>query len=93
MRCLVLPWFIELDAAAQDDLRRLGSAERVRILRFLDDRLAKSPDPRKLGARLSGTLADQWRYRVGNYRLLAQIEDRKLLVLVVKIAHRSVAYR
>ena len=88
-----MSWTIELDTAAQADLRRLGSPERVRILRFLEDRLASSSDPRKLGKRLTGTLKEQWRYRVGDYRLLAQIEDRKLLVVVVKIAHRSVAYR
>jgi len=64
-----------------------------RILRFLSKRVAGSQDPRSLGEALRGShLGKFWKYRVGDYRALARIEDERLLVLVVKIGHGSLVY-
>lgn len=51
-----------------------------------------SQDPRHLGKPLSGNLREFWRYRVGDYRLICKIQDDHLLILVVRIAHRSQVY-
>ena len=87
-----MSWTIELTPDAEDDLARLDRpiAKRVR------DALAaigKLQDPRLRGKALCGPLGDFWSYRVGDYRALCRIEDRRITVLVVKIAHRSEVYK
>ena len=54
--------------------------------------MANLEDPRSLGKPLSGGLSGLWRYRVGSFRIVADIEDRDVRILVVKIAHREEAY-
>ncbi|QXX73234.1 type II toxin-antitoxin system RelE/ParE family toxin [Methylovirgula sp. HY1] len=88
-----MTWQIEFDAAALDDLRKLGSAGRVHVLRFLQERIAPADDPRRLGKALSGDKPGFWRYRVGDYRIIARIEDQRLMVLIIAIGHRSEIYR
>jgi mRNA interferase RelE/StbE len=57
-----------------------------------DIELAVADDPRMLGRALRGELSEYWRYRVGDYRLVCEIQDDVLTVLVVRIAHRSKVY-
>ncbi len=89
----MLNFSVELEPKAIKDLRRLGSVERKRVLRYLYDRVVKLDNPRQLGSPLSGNLSGLWRYRVGDVRIIAQIDDGKLLVLVVAIGTRSEIYR
>lgn len=86
-------WRVEFHPAAVRDLRKLGSDAERRILRYLRERIAGSNDPRLLGHALTGDLKGLWRYRVGDYRLIAQIEDDRLVVLVVALGHRREVYR
>lgn len=73
---------------------RERSLDPRRILRFLHQRLAPREDPRTLGEPLSGSrLGDFWKYRVGDYRVIAALLDEKLLVLVVRIGRRDAVYR
>jgi mRNA interferase RelE/StbE len=86
-----MAWTIEFDRAAERELRKLGRVEAQRILRFLNDRVAPLPDVRSLGEALKGsTLGGLWKYRVGDYRIIALIEDAILRVLVVRVGHRRV---
>jgi mRNA interferase RelE/StbE len=86
-------WRIEFDRAAARDLRKLGAdAERL-ILRYLRQRIAPSDDPRRFGHALTGDLKGLWRYRVGDYRIVASIEDELFVVLVVTVGHRREVYR
>lgn len=73
-------------------LAKLGKDTALRLIQFMDDRVASADDPRKFGKALSGTLRDFWRYRVGDYRILVKIEDENLVVLVVQVGHRSRIY-
>jgi len=57
----------------------------------MDERVAN--DPRCLGKALSGRFSGLWRYRIGDYRLICDIQDKKLCVLVVEIDHRRDVYR
>lgn len=82
---------IELTPEAIKDLRRLDRQHAARILRFLRDRVTSAEDPRALGTALVGK--PYWRYRVGDYRILAEIDDLVLLVLVVEVGHRREIYR
>lgn len=87
-----MAWTIEFDERAQQDLANLDKPIAKRIRRFLEDRFAPSHNPRAFGHSLKHQFAGLWRYRVGDYRILCRIEDQKLTVLVVEIAHRSNAY-
>ena len=55
--------------------------------------IAKLEDPRSRGKALTGNLAGVWRYRVGDYRILCDIEDGRLVVVVVDVAHRREVYK
>ena len=65
-----------------------------RIVKFLQDRVAKLDDPRSIGEALHGSrLGEFWKYRVGDYRLICKIEDERLVVLVLRVGHRREIYR
>jgi mRNA interferase RelE/StbE len=86
-------WDVEFDPDALRDLRKLGSdAERL-ILKYLRTRIATANDPRRFGHALGHDLKGLWRYRIGDYRVVALIEDDKFTVLVVTVGHRREVYR
>ena len=86
-------WRVEFDRAAARDLRKLGSQAERLILRYLRERIATADDPRRFGHALTGDRQGLWRYRVGDYRIVASIEDDRFVVLVVTIGHRREVYR
>ncbi len=86
-------WRVEFDRAAVRDLRKLGLDAERRILRYLRERIAGSTDPRRLGHPLTGDRKGLWRYRVGDYRIVAAIEDDRFVVLVLTVGHRREVYR
>ena len=86
-------WTIEFEQDAIRQLNRLDITVRGRILRFLETRVASSGDPRQLGKPLKGAMAEFWGYRVGDYRLVCLLEDRRMIVTVVSAAHRREVYR
>lgn len=73
-------------------MRKLDRGIAARIFEELDE-IAKLEDPRVRGKSLTGNLAGVWRYRVGDYRIVADIEDDVLVILVVDVDHRSKVYR
>ncbi len=88
-----MAWTIEFDERARKDLRRLDTVVQKSILRYLRQRVAVAADPRRLGKPLHGEFAGLWRYRVGDWRLVCRIEDRRLVVLVLTVVHRREIYR
>lgn len=79
--------------AALKVLKQLDPPLARRILAFLQQRLAPLDDPRSLGAALQGSrFAGLWRYRVGDYRIIARLQDDTLHILVVHIGHRRDVY-
>ncbi|HEV8541571.1 MAG TPA: type II toxin-antitoxin system RelE/ParE family toxin [Verrucomicrobiae bacterium] len=62
------------------ELRKLGRPAQEEIIGFLDRRVSGSSDPRRFGKVLRADLAGLWRYRVGDYRVLCQIQDRQMIV-------------
>ena len=87
-----MAWKIEFERAAQKELDKLDKPVARRILRFLNQRVGKLDDPRQIGERLKGTLSEFWKYRVGDYRLICSLENDRLVVLVLRIAHRREVY-
>ena len=89
-----MAWKIEFDPLADREIDRLDPEIARRIVKFLHGRLAKLDDPRSIGAALTGPrFGEFWKYRVGDYRVIARIEDKILRILVVKIGNRSVVSR
>jgi mRNA interferase RelE/StbE len=88
-----LAWTVEIDSGAKRDLAKLDPPVARRILKFLRERIASVADPRSIGAPLHGSkLGEFWKYRLGAYRLICSIEDRRLVVLVLRIGHRRDVY-
>jgi mRNA interferase RelE/StbE len=89
-----MAWRVDLSGQAQRDLRKLDRQVAQRILTFLRDRVAPLENPRSIGEALRGPrLGDFWKYRIGDYRVIASIEDSVLRVLVVRIGNRREIYR
>jgi mRNA interferase RelE/StbE len=88
-----MPWTVELSADAGKALDKMDTTTRARIRRFVRERLQGTDNPRQWGAALTGYYAGLWKYRIGAYRLVCQLQDARLVVLVVKAGHRSDVYR
>lgn len=88
-----MSWTLEFDAQARRDMRRLAPLQRGRILRYLNERVLVLDNPRQLGGTLKGSLSKYWRYRVGDLRVLAHIDDGKLVILVITVGNRREIYR
>jgi mRNA interferase RelE/StbE len=87
-------WTIEYAQSSRKPMERLDPMVRRRIRLFLSERVAMLDDPRTLGGSLeSAHFAGLWRYRVGDYRILVDIRDEIVTVLVVGVGHRGEVYR
>ncbi len=87
-----MTWKIEFDADVEKDLKKLGHTAQKRILAYLKEKIMPLKDPRSLGKPLSGELSGFWRYRLGDYRILAKIEDECFVILVIQVGHRKNVY-
>ncbi len=89
-----MAWKIALSPQALKNLSQLDQQIARRILKFLHDRLAPLDDPCSSGEALRGSrLGEFWKYRVGDYRIIASIEDGQVLVFVLRIGNRREVYR
>jgi len=87
-----LAWTIEYAGLAKSQLRKMDKQVARRIVDYMDERIATSDDPRSVGKALSGPLGAFWRYRVGDYRIICEIQDSRLTVLVVEVGNRQDIY-
>lgn len=85
-------WSYSFDERALRELQKLDRQAQRDIVAYLDKRIAGPGDPRRFGKPLRPELAGLWRYRVRDYRLICQIQDQRLLVLVVSVGHRKNVY-
>lgn len=89
-----MAWKVEISAGARKALGKLDPQAARAILKFLAEQVARGGDPRRTGKALVGSeLGNFWRWRVGDYRVVADIQDRTVTVLVVRIGHRREVYR
>jgi mRNA interferase RelE/StbE len=89
-----MAWTIEFDRRADADIERLDRQTAQRVLRFLYERIASSADPRSLGEALKGDdFKGLWKYRVGDCRIVARIEDKRVCVVVARVGNRREVYR
>lgn len=89
-----MAWRIELSETAEKQLAKLDKPVAQRLLGFMRERLASLDDPRSIGQALKGSeLGEFWKYRVGDWRLVYQIKDEKILITVVRLGNRREVYR
>lgn len=88
-----MAWTIRYTDTARRGLRRLERDTVRRIVSFMDHRVAPAGDPRRMGTALAGPLRGLWRYRVGNCRVICDIQDDSVRVLVVRVGRRDEVYR
>jgi mRNA interferase RelE/StbE len=89
-----LAWTLEFSLSAQKTLRGMDRADARRIVSFLRDRVAVRDNPRSVGSALkSDKYANKWRYRVGDYCIIAEIKDNVVMIVAVEVGHRREVYR
>jgi mRNA interferase RelE/StbE len=86
-------WRIEITRTAEKQITKLDRNAQRSIQRFLRERLASADNPRRWGKPLRGESRGLWRYRVGDYRLICDIQDEKITVLILEVGHRKDVYR
>jgi mRNA interferase RelE/StbE len=88
-----LVWRIEITRTAEKQIRKLDRGAQNSIVIFLRKRLESASDPRRWGKALQGEKRGLWRYRVGDYRLICDIQDKKVTILILEVGHRKDVYR
>ena len=89
-----MAWLIEIEDGAKKDIAKLDRPTAKRIVDFLRDRIAPLDNPRVLGHALQGkVLGNLWTYRTGDYRIVCEIQDKAVRILVVQVGNRREVYR
>lgn len=88
-----MAWTIDYTETAQATLKKLDRAIARRIVDYMDERVALLDDVRSSGKALTGPLGGFWRYRVGDFRVICDIQEGALRVLVIEIGNRREVYR
>ena len=87
-----MAWTVEVSNYAEKQLRKLDKPIQKRLLDWLDDRIEGCKNPRHFGEPLRGEMAGLWRYRIGDYRVICEIQDQQLVVLALAVGHRREIY-
>lgn len=85
-------WTVEFKPSAFKELKKLPKPTQAQTLEFLDKLITEYPSPHTIGSPLQGQYNGFWRYRIDNYRLICEIKDSQLVVLVLGVAHRKDIY-
>ena len=89
-----MAWLIEFDPDALKDLRKLDKPIQIRLVVFLRSRVSGLTNPRDIGEALSGQkLGSYWKYRVGDWRIICDIQDQRIVIRVLRIGNRREVYR
>ena len=80
---------VEISEFAEKELLKLDSSQRRQIMAWIKKNLVDCEDPRRTGHPLTGEFQGLWRYRVGRYRIIAEIIDSRLVIVVVEVGHRK----
>lgn len=86
-------YIVEYTSKALKSLKKLDKPVLLMIKSWIEKNLIGTTEPRRHGKGLTSNRSGQWRYRVGDYRIIADIEDEKLIILVVEVEHRSRVYK
>ena len=87
-----MAWTVEVSGFAEKQLRKLDKPIQKRLLDWLEDRIESCKKPRHFGEPLRGEMVGLWRYRIGDYRVICEIQDQQLVVLALAVGHRREIY-
>lgn len=85
-------WQIKFSETSQKQLKKLDRQAQRNILHYLRKRIATDKDPTRYGDPLRESLAGLWKYRVGDHRIICEIQEEEVVVLVLRVGHRSKVY-
>ena len=88
-----MTYHVEFTARALKELKKLDKQTAALILGWIRKNLEGCDNPRTHGKGVTANRSGEWRYRVGDYRLLAEIQDGKLVILMLTVGHRSEIYK
>ena len=89
-----MAWIIKYTESSSKQLKKLDKQTALRVLDYMDERVAVLDDPRSLGKSLKGPkIGEYWRYRVGDIRVICKIVDGQMMVLVIEVGNRREVYR
>ena len=88
-----MTWTVDYGARARRQLRSLDRQVADRIMDFMDERVATRDNPREIGKALHGRWSGHWGYRVGGYRVICEVQDSALVVMVIEVGGRGGVYR
>ena len=89
-----MAWIIKYTESSSKQLKKLDKQTALRVLDYMDERVAVLDDPRSLGKNLKGPkIGEYWRYRVGDIRVICNIVDGQMMVLVIEVGNRREVYR
>ena len=88
-----MKYTVEYTAQAVKELKKLDKQNRALIIGWIEKNLVGCTDPRQHSKGLTANRSGQWCYRVGDYRLLAEIQDKKIVILILNVGHRSEIYK
>jgi mRNA interferase RelE/StbE len=88
-----MTWTVSVTQKTEKAIEKLDSQAKRKIQHFISELLPNFDNPRQTGKALQGDLKGLWRYRVGDYRLITQIKDHELIILVVELGHRKDIYK
>ena len=87
-------WIIKYTESSSKQLKKLDKQTALRVLDYMDERVAVLSDPRSLGKNLNGPkMGEYWRYRIGDIRVICNILDGQMTVLVIEIGNRREVYK
>ena len=84
---------VDFSKAGDKALSKLDAFDKKILISWIEDKLEGCTDPRRYGKGLSGERSGQWRYRIGSFRVIADIQDDKVLVLIIDVGHRKKIYK
>lgn len=88
-----MKYAVEYTPQAVKELKKLDKHTRAMIIGWIEKNLVGCENPRQKGKGLTANRSRQWRYRIGDYRLLAEIQDNKIVILILAVGHRSEVYQ
>ncbi len=83
---------VEYSERALRELKKLDRYTRQMLFSWIDKNLSGCENPRQHGKGLTANRKGQWRYRIGDYRLICEIKDNELIILALTVGHRCVVY-
>jgi len=87
-----LNYHVEFTKSALKELKKLDKTTAALILGWITKNLEGTDNPRAHGKGLTSNRSGQWRYRIGDYRIIAEIKESEIIILVLSVGHRSVIY-